>query len=122
MQSDLCSDEDLSFMKYSELQKFPAKQRWTLTACLMFLIPLMNHSAIIPILKQTSLWPAQFCGEYAEYGAKPYKYIWNHEMIETQESWNHILIHEVYFKSESETHCCVAAILYLLNMCVRDKE
>ena len=77
----------------------------------------MNHWAIIPILEQTSLWPAPFSAKYTEYGTELHKYIWNHEIIEIQASQNHSWIHEAYFKSYSETHCCVAAILYLLNMC-----
>ena len=79
----------------------------------------MDHSAIIPILEQAVLWPAPLCVKYAEYSTELHRYIWNHEIIETLESWNHIWIHEVYFKSNSETHCCVAAILRLLNMCER---
>ena len=71
-------------------------------------------------LLQKSLWPAPLCVKYAEYALNLIKYILNHEIIETQESRNQIWIHEVYFKSNSETHCCVVAILCLLNMCVRD--
>ena len=83
---------------------------------------LMDHSAIVPIVEQTFLWPAPFCPRYAEYDTKLHQNIWHYEIIETQASWNHILIHEVYFKSYNETHCCVADILYLLNMCVRDEK
>ena len=48
----------------------------------------------------------------ADYGTELHEYIRNHEIIETKESWNHISIHEVYFKSYSETHNCAPAILY----------
>ena len=79
----------------------------------------MYHSAIIQILEQTSIWPAPLCDKYSEYGNELHKNIWNHEIIEVQESWNNIRIHEVYFKSYSKTHSCVAAILYSLSMCQR---
>ena len=46
----------------------------------------MDHSAIIPILEQTSLWSAPFCVKYAEYGTERHKYILNHEIIEIQAS------------------------------------
>ena len=36
------------------------------------------------------------------------------EIIETQELWSHIWIHEVKFKSYSETHYCLAAVLDLM--------
>ena len=58
----------------------------------------------------------------AEYDSELHKYKWNNEIIETQKSWNHIWIHEILFKSDSETHYCVATISDLLNTCVRDKK
>ena len=35
---------------------------------------------------------------------EPHKCIWNHEIMETQESWNHIWIQEVCFKSPFDQH------------------
>ena len=43
----------------------------------------MDHSAIMPILEQVSLWPAPVCVKYAEYGTELHKYIGNYETIET---------------------------------------
>ena len=55
----------------------------------------MDASAIIPVLEQTAIWLAPFYVKYGRNDSELHKYNWNNEIIETQESWSHIWIHEV---------------------------
>ena len=52
----------------------------------------MDASAIIPVLEQTTVWPAPFVLNMAAYDSELHKYNWNNEIIETPK-------HEIIFES-----------------------